>query len=131
MHSMDNSVIEDEAEKPLDPAMERVRRKMIRLLAVAIGTMLIGLMAVLFAIVYKINSKPKATPPSVALTIPEGADEISGTIALPRGAQINGQSLSGGQILLDITLVEGGRELLVFDMGQKRVIARYQLTNMK
>ncbi len=45
----------DAEEQPLDPAMERVRRKMIRLLAVSIGIMVIGLMAVLAAIVYKIN----------------------------------------------------------------------------
>ena len=45
----------DGEEQPLDPAMERVRRKMIRLLAVSIGIMVIGLMAVLAAIVYKIN----------------------------------------------------------------------------
>jgi hypothetical protein len=44
---------DDLEEKPLDPDMEKVRRKMVRLLAVSIGIMFIGLMAVLGAIVYK------------------------------------------------------------------------------
>jgi hypothetical protein len=44
---------DDLEEKPLDPEMEKVRRKMVRLLAVSIGIMFIGLMTVLGAIVYK------------------------------------------------------------------------------
>ena len=47
---------DDLDEKPLDPEMEKVRRKMVRLLAVSIGVMFIGLMAVLGAIVYKIHA---------------------------------------------------------------------------
>jgi len=42
-------------EQPLDPAMERVRRKMVRLMVISIGIMMVGLMAVLGAIVYKIG----------------------------------------------------------------------------
>ena len=34
---------EDDNEKPLDPATEKVRRKMVRLLAVSIGVMMMGL----------------------------------------------------------------------------------------
>ena len=41
--------------------MEKVRRKMIRLLGVSIGVMMAGLMAVLFAIVYKMNGGGKET----------------------------------------------------------------------
>ena len=47
---------DDLDEKPLDPEMEKVRRKMVRLLAVSIGIMFIGLMTVLGAIVYKFTS---------------------------------------------------------------------------
>ena len=44
---------DDLDEKPLDPEMEKVRRKMVRLLAVSIGIMFIGLVTVLGALVYK------------------------------------------------------------------------------
>lgn len=49
---------EQPQEPQLDPAMERVRRKMVRLLIISIAIMVIGLMAVLAAVVYKINKTP-------------------------------------------------------------------------
>ena len=128
---MSNAVLDDEPEKPLDPAMEKVRRKMIRLLAISIGVMMAGLMAVLFAIVYKMNSKPAGLAAETALALPQGTEEIAGTIALPEGAQINSQSLSGNRILLDLSLPDGKRELAIFDMGANRIVARYTLTNVK
>lgn len=128
---MSNAALDDEPEKPLDPAMEKVRRKMIRLLAISIGVMMAGLMAVLFAIVYKMNSKPGAQTGEAALAVPQGAEEIAGTIVLPEGAQINSQSLSGNRIAFDLTLPDGKRELAVFDMAAGHFVARYQLTNLK
>ena len=125
---MSNAVLDDEPEKPLDPAMEKVRRKMIRLLAISIGVMMAGLMAVLF---YKMNSKPAGLAAESALAVPQGTEEIAGTIALPEGAQINSQSLSGTRILLDLSLPDGKRELAIFDMGANRTVARYTLTNVK
>ena len=65
-------------EEPLDPAVEAVRVKMVRLLAVSGGIMMLGLMAVLLAIVYKVNQdvEPKAaakvTPNEATLAIPAG-----------------------------------------------------------
>jgi hypothetical protein len=128
---MNKAATIEEEDKPLDPAMEKVRRKMIRLLVISIGIMMAGVMALLFAIVYKINNK--STKPAVAssVSIPQGANEITGTIALPEGAQINSHSLSGSQILLDLTLSDGTREMALFDMGQGRIIAHYKLTNVK
>ena len=49
----DNNGDED---KPLDPMVENVRRRMMRLMVVSIGIMMIGLMAVLGSIVYKYNT---------------------------------------------------------------------------
>ena len=127
---MSNAALDDEPEKPLDPAMEKVRRKMIRLLAISIGVMMAGLMAVLFAIVYKMNSRPDGALPETAVTLAQGAGEIAGTIALPQGARINGQSLSGNRIMLDLSQPDGTRELAVFDMAANRFVARYTLTNV-
>ena len=61
----------DGDEQPLDPAMERVRRKMIRLLAVSIGIMVIGLMAVLAAIVYKISQPVLEVATAVRSEVPD------------------------------------------------------------
>jgi hypothetical protein len=128
---MNNAVTNEDEDKPLDPAMEKVRRKMVRLLVISIGIMMAGVMALLFAIVYKINNKSTAPAVSSNVSVPQGSDEITGTIALPDGAQINSHSLSGNQILLDLTLADGSRELALFDMGQGRIVAHYKLTNVK
>jgi hypothetical protein len=125
---MNNSVMNEEAEKPLDPAMEKVRRKMVRLLVIALGIMMIGLMAVLYAIVHKMSARPDA-PAAASGAIPSGADEISSAITLPKGAQINGESLSGSRILFDLTLPDGKRELAIYDMLEGRFVAHYALTN--
>ena len=120
-----------EEDAPLDPAMERVRRKMIRLLMISIGVMMAGVMAVLFGIVYKINNKSTVSAAPAGFTIPQGTDEISGTITLPQGAQINSHSFSGNQIMIDVTLSDGKREMVLFDLGQGRIVAHYALTNIK
>ena len=41
---------------PLDPAVERVRRKVMRLMGISVAIMMVGLMAVIGAIFYKISS---------------------------------------------------------------------------
>lgn len=99
---------DEQPEPVLDPAMERVRRKMIRLLAVSIGVMLIGLMAVLIAVVYKINRKPE---PAIA---EEARSDIPGQIAAPAKPEppklIESQiELAPGTRLLSQSLSEIGR----------------------
>jgi hypothetical protein len=114
----------EEDEKPLDPAMEKVRRKMIRLLGVSIGVMMAGLMAVLFAIVYKMNSGGKE-PAVIASTPSTGLIAGTGEIILPAGAYMNSQSLSGDRVSLDVTLKGGAREIQIFDMTSRQIVARF------
>ena len=121
-----SNAFKEEDEKPLDPAMEKVRRKMVRLLGVSIGVMMVGLMAVLGAIVYKMNRGDG----KVAVTrseIPSDGVVTAGAIVLPKGAYLNGQSLSGDRISLDVTLQGGAREIEVFDMTTQRVVARFSV----
>lgn len=128
---MSNAALDDEPEKPLDPAMEKVRRKMIRLLAISIGVMMAGLMAVLFAIVYKMNTRADAPATENVTAASAGDGMMTGEIALPEGAQINSQSLSGNRILFDLSLPDGTREVAVYDMAAARFVARFALTNVK
>jgi hypothetical protein len=119
-----SDALEEEDEKPLDPAMERVRQKMVRLLAVSLGVMMIGLMAVLGAIVYKMSGGRQSAQSGLAA---DGA-VIAGSIILPKGAYLNGHSLSGDRISLDVTLRGGAREIEVFDMGAQKIVARFEVT---
>ena len=117
----------DEDETPLDPVMENVRKKMVRLLLTSLGIMMVGLMAVLGAIVYKINSGSDQAPAAARTEIPSDSALISGAIILPKGAWVNGQSLSGGRISLDVTLAGGAREIVVYDMAAQKIVARFAL----
>ncbi len=117
---------DDDDEKPLDPAVESVRRKLIRFMAINLGVLLIALMAVVAAIVYKRSHKP-AVPVPTGMTVPSPAEGafLSGDIALPAGAKIVSQSLSGNRISIDVELADGSREILLFDIGERRIIGRF------
>ncbi|BDA83248.1 hypothetical protein Sa4125_07900 [Aureimonas sp. SA4125] len=106
--------VNDDDDAPLDPATERLRRKMVRLLAVAVATMLIGVMAVLGAVVYKINQKG----PVIA-----GADLA---IALPAGSTVADIAFDGDEALL--RLEGASTDLLRVDLGTGTILARYRLT---
>ena len=44
---------DDEDEKPLDPAVENVRRKLVRFIVINLGILFVALMAVVLALVYR------------------------------------------------------------------------------
>jgi hypothetical protein len=118
---------DEQDEKPLDPVMENVRRKMIRLQLVSAGVMLVMLMAVLGAIVYKVT-RPSAsasasvgTSSGIAAGVPSDAP-LSATAALPAGFEVTQTSLSGGPILFYGTL-SGVRRAFVFDIAASRIVA--------
>ena len=98
----------NQEEEPLDPAVEAIRVKMVRLLAISGGIMMLGLMAVLISIVYKVNQVevPKAKP-VVAKTNNE--------IVVPAGSQVIQTSQSNGRITLTLRLADGSTSIQVHD----------------
>ena len=106
---------ETENEEPLDPAMERVRRKMVRLLTIAIGTMLIGLMAVLGAIVYKAGDSG----------VPEGT--ATAILDLPDGFAVSDTDYSENRILFYGTASDGTTKVLIFDAGSGALVADHEV----
>ena len=133
---------QQQPEPPLDPAMEKVRRKMVRLLAVSIGVMLIGLMAVLVAVVYKINRAPDTSETEVARSdipgqvsplpvTPEPPKLIESQIELAPGTRLLSQSLSGQQLSLETLLPDGGTEIIVYDYRESRIVGRIKLGNVE
>jgi hypothetical protein len=114
---------EADEDKPLDPATEKVRKKMMRLLVVSIGIMMVGLMAVLGAIVYKIGRRPDATSHvETAAAIP-GEPAYVGQIRLPQGARISATALDGDRVLLTLTMADGKSRLIIHSLSQNRIIA--------
>lgn len=114
---------DDQEEKPLDPAMESVRRKMVRLQIVSGAIMFVSLMAVFGAVVYKTMREPKETASTSAVSgVPSDAP-LAATLSLPLGFKVQSTSFSAGQILFYGEAVDGKRKALVFDLKTGRTVA--------
>lgn len=113
-----------EDEKPLDPATEKLRRKMVRLLAVSIGVMMVGVMAVLGAIVYKINDSGRQDAMREAGSAPLPYENLEGRIDLPDRAEIVSASLDADRVLLQLKMPDGASSLVVYSLERNRIIAR-------
>ncbi len=114
---------DDTEEKPLDPEMEKVRRKMVRLLVVSIGVMFLGVMAVLVGVVYKVLEDGEE--PAVAnTTIPVPGDTpLTSTAQLPSGFEIQQVSLDGPRIMFTGRNAVGRFSVYVFDIATGQLSA--------
>lgn len=115
----------EEEDKPLDPSVERVRRKLVRFFIINIGLLLVALMAVLGGVVYKTRT-PVVAAPVIGGDIPMPVDgKLSGDIVLPAGATIVSQAISGNRISIDATLADGSRTIFVYDIAAGRMIGQF------
>ncbi|MBP1858962.1 hypothetical protein [Rhizobium herbae] len=120
---MSNQKPVEQEDKPLDPVMENVRRKMIKLQLVSAGIMLVMLMAVLGAVVYKVTrSNDKDVAQTAAVAVPSDAP-LTAIAALPAGFEVSDIALSGGQILFYGAVAGGDRKAIVFDIAAGRIVA--------
>ena len=124
---MARPAFDNEQEKPLDPAVEKVRRKLVRFVAINLGLLFIALMAVVAALVYKSRT---AAPPSseVAVEAPSPEGVAEGRIPLPAGAKIVSQSLSGNRISLSLEFSDGRRAIYLYDVAARRIVGRFAVT---
>lgn len=112
-------------EKPLDPAVENVRRKMMRFFAINIVILMLALMAVLAAIVYKSTRDEPADATAVNSAVPgEGSGFSSSPIVIGADETIISQSLDGGRISLLVQAPDGRQTLLIGDLASGRIVAR-------
>nr|CAD6409245.1 membrane protein [Rhizobium sp. Q54] len=112
----------EEQEEPLDPAMERIRRKMVLLQLVSGGILFVCFMAVLAAVVYKVSQRPdQAAVASSGFSVP--ADQpLASTVNLPAGFEVRSVSSSGAQILF-YGAIAGQQKALVYDLSLGRLVA--------
>jgi hypothetical protein len=115
------TLYEDEDEKPLDPAAERLRRKMVRLLFVSGGIMVLGFIAVFAAIVHKLNEGGEDTPAAFTSGSP-----VVGEIAIPAGHRIVSTALDGDRALLTLAAPDGSASLLLIDLASGATLGRYE-----
>ncbi|MCB1481373.1 MAG: hypothetical protein KDJ55_05265 [Rhodobiaceae bacterium] len=107
----------DDEEAPLDPAVERVRAKLARLVLFSFGTMALGLVALLLAILYKLG------------TFGDTADKPVDAVAeLPAGAQVISSSVSDDTLVVTVTLPGGAQEVRMFRIPGGEPVGRVQFT---
>jgi hypothetical protein len=109
-----------QGETPLDPAMERVRLKLRRLILVSGTTVLVGFLAVLFAVMYKIA--PDRSKPA----LPAGAEDLAIASVLPEGARIVSTALDGRLLALTVEAA-GATRIVVVDLATGAVLRRIEL----
>ena len=126
---MARAIADDDQEKPLDPAAEKLRKRLIRFMVINFGLLFLALMVVIGALVYKM-SRTKAPTAPVAGDIPAPAGApLTGDIVLPVGSKIVSQSLSGNRLSIDAELTDGSRAIFVYDMAEKRIVGQFAVRN--
>ena len=113
---------QDEEEQPLDPVMERVRKKMIRLMVISIGIMMVGLLAVLFAIIYRIGNNP-ADQEVQATEVPAG-DPVELSLDLPAGTRIVSSTVDNNRLVLHTVTADGVAEFFIIDTRNGKLVGR-------
>jgi len=116
----------DDNEKPLDPAVARVRQKLGRLMLIAGLTLGIGILAVFGGIVYRLS----LTEPGAPAPLPkEGAvPTVSlSALGLPPDARIVSAALDGDTLAL--TYADGnGTTVIIFRLPEMAVVSRLRVT---
>ncbi|MGV3549834.1 DUF6476 family protein [Rhizobium sp.] len=122
---MTNPNLADEQEPTLDPALEKVRRKMVRLLIISSLVIILGLMAVVYSIVYRVNklSPSTSTAPASELAVPPARQSIT----LPAGFVVESTSIEGNRILITGTAGDGGKRMIVHDIGTGKTLTEIEL----
>lgn len=115
---MTNPNFPEDEEKPLDPALEKIRRKMVRLLVISSSVIVLGLMAVLGSIVYKANKNSAAAQQTVTTSGPIAASQ---TVTLPKGFVLESTTIDSNRIWFMGT-ADGKHLVIVHDIGTGKTL---------
>lgn len=114
----------EQDEKPLDPAAERVRQKMVRFMAINLGILFFAVMVVILAVVYR-NWNSVETPAEAPA--PPLGETTKAPLVVPAGARVISQSLSAGRLSLHVALDPQGEAILIYDLPAGRLIGQYDI----
>lgn len=91
------------ADAPLDPAIERVRARLARLMLLGIGTLLLGVLAIVIVAFYRGGGEPSTV----------GGGDV--TLPVLPGATLEDASLAPNGLLLRFAMPDGTTQLVVLD----------------
>ncbi len=105
--------------------MEKLRRKMVRLLAISIAVLFVGLIAVLSAVVYRTGGAGEDA--AAGRSAPSGVP-VEAVVAVPAGARVLSITPAGpDRAMLLLQTGEGAQQLLVLDANTGTVVSRVEL----
>ena len=114
--------VDHSEEAPLDPAVQRVQRRLKRLILISGLTLGLGMFAVLLAIVYRLATyEPKVRPAVVAGTAVPTLKRSD--LGVPDGARLVGTALDGDRLALSYE-VGTGTLVIVLDLASKTMVDR-------
>lgn len=111
-------------DEPLDPVLENVRRRLMRSMAWSIGILMMGLLVLMGAIVYKINQSSEDTK-NIAVIEPSQKfyqEEIK--LVLPEGAKIISSELDENRLKLHLETNNGDQEIRILDLQSGKTLSR-------
>ncbi|MCB1478795.1 MAG: hypothetical protein R3D43_03000 [Tepidamorphaceae bacterium] len=107
----------NDEDAPLDPAVERVRAKLARLMMFSFGIMALGLLGLFAAILYKLGTFGDPA-----------AKTIDAVAELPAGADVVSSSVSGDTLAVTVKLPGGAQEVRMFRIPGGEPVGRVQFT---
>jgi hypothetical protein len=113
----------NEDEKPLDPATEKVRKKLVKFSAVFMGLNMLALMAVLVAIVYKIGGYGNE-PEAAAVTSAPVEPGFERLLDVPDGSRVINASKNGNEVTLTLGMPGGGTAVWFYDIANGQVTGK-------
>nr|WP_306268155.1 hypothetical protein [Pararhizobium sp. IMCC3301] len=123
-----NDSFDSDDEKPLDPAVERVQRKLRRLLMGSSLIMLLGFVAVMGALYYRITQTSESNDADRA-EISTALPDVAASLALPSdlGVLID-VSLSRGQLVASFENGPDSYTVLVINRADGSIAERFEMT---
>jgi len=111
---------------PLSPEVERVRRKLMRLMVITLVVTFTLVVAMLIAVIYKATQQPKQvgitmlSPVSSAISAEYGLE-------LDAGVRLVSHILHDPVIAFETIKSDGGHEFIFYDYREGRVISRLKI----
>jgi len=114
-------------EEPLDPVLENVRRKLMRVMMISMGILMLGLLGLLFAIVYKLSQTEESTPETsnVPASIEMFKEQID--LGLAKTTKILSSEIDQNRLKLHVENQDGSEEILLINLGNGEILSRVKL----
>lgn len=117
----------DDDEAPLDPALLRVQARLRRLMLIGISTLVIGVVAVLIAIIYRFYIADDSDGATVNLRTTITGEITAESVGLGPDAQLVEQTIDGNQMVL--TFQEGADLVnVIIDTRTMQVTGHLRMT---